>query len=73
MRKVQGTYISGLRFKKESDLARDNIDNEFNETWTGRTIFVVDKYHSSDHGTDQRRQSVESINNRRVSWADLFD
>jgi hypothetical protein len=72
-RKVQGTYASGLRFKKESDWTRDNEDDEFNESWTGRTIFIVDKHHSSDHGTDQRRQRVESSNNRRVSWADLSD
>ena len=30
MRKAQGTYVSGLRFKKESDWTRDNIDDELN-------------------------------------------
>ena len=73
MRKVHGTYVSGLSFKKESDWTRDNIDDELNENWTGRTIFIVDKQHSSDHGTDQRRQRVESRNHRRVSCADVSD
>jgi hypothetical protein len=73
MRKVQGMYVSGLRFKKESDWTKDNTDDEFNENWTGRTIFIVDKQHSSDHGTDQRRQRAEATNLRRVSWADVPD
>ena len=73
MRKVQGTYVSGLRFKKESDWARDNKDHELEENWTGKTIFIDDKQHSSDHGTDQRRQRVESLNRGRVSWADASD
>ena len=73
MRKVQGTYVSGLRFKQESDWTRDNVDDELNENWTGKTIFIVDKQHSPDHGTDQRRQRVESFNHRRVSWADASD
>jgi hypothetical protein len=73
VKKVQGTYANGLRFKKESDWTRDNEDDEFIESWTGRTIFIVDKRHSSDHGTDQRRQKVESPNHRRVSWADVSD
>jgi hypothetical protein len=72
-RKVQGTYVIGLRFKKESDWTRDNRDDEFDENWTGRTIFIVDKQHSSNHGKDHRRQRVESFNNRRVSWADASD
>ena len=39
IRKVQGTYVSGLSFKKESDWTRDNMDDEFEENWTGRTIY----------------------------------
>ena len=62
MRKVQGTYVSGLRFKKESGWARDNIDDELDENWTGKTIFILDKQHSPDHGTGQRMQRVESLN-----------
>ena len=54
LRKVQGTYSSGLRFKKENDSTMDNIDDELNENWTGKTIFIVDRNHSPDHGTDQR-------------------
>jgi hypothetical protein len=73
MRKVQGTYVSGLRFRKESDWTRDSVDDDFNENWTGRTIIIVDKQHSSDHGTDQRRQRVESLNHRRVTSADVSD
>ena len=72
-RKIQGTYVSGLRFKKENDWTKDNIDDELSEGWTGKTIFIVDKHHSPDHGTDQRRQRVESTNLRRVSWADVSD
>ena len=61
MRKVQGTYVSGLSFKKESDWTRDNIDDELDENWTGKTIFIVDKHHSSDRGTDQTRQRVNRL------------
>ena len=73
MRNVQGTYVSGLRLKKESDWTRDSIDDEFDDNWTGNIIFIVDKQHSSDHGTDQRRQRVESAKHRRVSWAHVSD
>ena len=73
IRKVHGMYTSGLRFKRENDWTKDNIDDKLSEEWTGKTIFIVDKYQSSDHGTDQRRQRVESANCRRVSWADLSD
>ena len=69
MRKVQGTYLSGMRFKKENDWTMDNTDDELNENWTGRTIFIVDRSDSPDHGTDQRRQRLESTNRRGVSWA----
>jgi hypothetical protein len=73
IRKVQGMYVTGLRFKKENDWTKDNVDDTLSEAWTGKTIFMVDKHHSSDHGTDQRRQRVESANCRRVSWADVSD
>ena len=65
-RKIQGMYMSGLRFKKENNWTKDNIDDEL-------SIFIVDTHHSPDHGTDQRRQRVESTNHRRVSWADVSD
>ena len=73
LRKVQGTYVSGLRFKKDNDLTMDNIDDELNDELTGNIIFIVDRNHSPDHGTDQRRQRIESLNRRRVSWADASD
>ena len=73
LRKVQGTYVSGLRFKKDNDWTMDNIDDELNDNWTGKTIFIVDRNHSPEHGTDQKRQRIESLNRRRVSWADVFD
>ena len=44
-RKVQGTYLNSLRFKKENDWTKDNIDDELSENWTGQTIFIVDKQH----------------------------
>ena len=71
-RKVQDTYLKGLRFKK-NDWTNDNIDDELSENWTGKTIFIVDKQHSPDHGTDQTRQIIESLNHRRVSWATASD
>ena len=71
--KVQGTCLSGMRFKKENDWTMDNPDDELNENWTGRTIFIVDRNHSPDHGTDQRRKRLESLNRRRVSGASAFD
>ena len=58
MRNVQGTHLSGMRFKKDNDWTMDNIDDKRNEKWTGRTIFIVDENHSPDHGTDQRRQII---------------
>ena len=73
LRKVQGTYVSGLRFKKDNDWTMDNIDDELNENWAGKTIFIVDRNHSPDHGTDQRRQIIESLNRRTVSWADASE
>ena len=43
-------------------------------SWTGRTVFLVDKTHTKRWGTDQRRQRVE-VRNRRTSvctsWADV--
>ena len=58
LRKLQGTYLSGLRFKKENDWTMDNVDDEVNDNWTGKTIFIVDRNHSPDHGTDQRRHKI---------------
>ena len=50
VRKVQGTYLSGMRFKKENDWTMDNTDDELNENWTGKTIFIVNRNHSPEHG-----------------------
>ena len=41
--------MNGLRFKKENDWTKDNIDDELSENWIGKTIFIVDKQHSPDH------------------------
>ena len=45
-------------------------------SWTGRTVFLVDKTHTKRWGTDQRRQRVE-VRNRRTSvctsWADVAE
>ena len=73
VRKVQATYVSGMRFKKDNDWTMHNPDDELKENWTGRTIFIVDRNHSPDHGTDQRRQRLESLNRRRVAWASASD
>ena len=72
-RKVQGEYLSGVRFKKENDWTTDNPDDSLEEPWTGRTIFIVDRLGSPDFGTDQRRQRIEASAKRRVSWADMSD
>ena len=71
-RKIQGMYLSGGRFKIENDWIVDNEDDELNDSWTGKTIFIVDRIHTPDHGTDHRRQRAE-VKNRRVSWADASD
>ena len=55
------TEVSRMRFKKENDWTMDNPDDELNENWNGRNIFIVDRTHSTDHGTDQRRQKVRII------------
>ncbi len=69
LRNVQGTYVSGLRIKEENDWTKDSIDDELSEMWTGNTIFIADQQHLPDHGTDQRRQRIQSLNQRRVSWS----
>ena len=71
-RKIQGMYMSSERFKIGSDWTLDNEDDEVNDLWTGKMIFIVDRIHTLDHGTDQRRQRAE-VKNRRVSWADVFE
>ena len=38
VKKIQGTYLSGMRFKK---------DNGWTENWIGRTIGIVDRKHST--------------------------
>ena len=50
LRKVQGTNFSGLRFRKENNWTMDNTDDELNESWTGKTIFIVDRNHSPTTG-----------------------
>ena len=57
----------------ENDWAVDNPDDVIDESWTGRTIFIVDRIYSSDHGSDQRRQRSEYSNKRRVRWAIASD
>ena len=37
LRKVQGTYLSRLMFKRENDWTMDSTDDELNENWTGKT------------------------------------
>ena len=41
--------------------------------WTGRTVFLVDRLHSVDYGTDQRRQRASVSNLKKVSWASSLD
>ena len=65
--------MRGLRLKRESDWIMDNTDDELNENCTGKTIFIVDRNHLLDHGTDQGRQRIEALNPIRVFWASAFD
>ena len=55
-RKVQDIYLSGERFKMESDWTVGSPDDVLDESWTCRTIFIVARIHSSDHRTDQSRE-----------------
>ena len=73
MMKVQGTYLSGLRYEKENDWTRESIDDELTEKRADKNDFTVDRQQSPDHGTDQRRQRIESLSHRRVSWASASD
>ena len=41
--------------------------------WTGQSVFVVDRLHSVDYGTDQRRQRTSVSNLKKVSWASSLD
>ena len=43
LRKVQRTFLSGLSFKREHDWTGDSTDDELNENWTGKIIFIVDR------------------------------
>ena len=70
-RQSVGTYVDGTRFRQDDDWTSSGSRGlKSSRQWTGKTIFLVDKKHSSDFGTDQRRQRSEVIN-RNVSWADM--
>ena len=43
------------------------------QPWTGRTIFIVDQFHTDRWGTDQRRQRIEAANLKSEKVFDLLD
>ena len=77
-RETVGSYENGDKFKEKDDWQNNQKDKKKTpQFWTGRTIFLVDRSHSGDFGTDQRRQRSTVANRqehaRKVSWADISD
>ena len=76
-RSVQGVYSDGVRFSEVDDWTRTNRSySSGSRSWTGRTVFLVDKVFSNAFGTDQRHQRSSVRNSegsRKVSWADMSD
>ena len=71
----QGTISGGKRFKAEDDWTQPfSVLEDPTKPWTGQTIFLVDRCHTPELGTDQRRQRASASNRSttaRVSWADI--
>ena len=64
----QGTCNDGTRFREDDDWTTSKGCSSM-RPWTGKTVFIVNRKHDADFGTDQRRQRVDVIN-RSISWAD---
>ena len=57
MRKTIGTYDDGKQFTMEDPWTQGELSSvRCRQSWTGKTIFLVDKNHDGNYGTDQRRQ-----------------
>ena len=67
--------VRGVRSDRDEFIIKDNWMNVEGEKeqmplpWTGQSIFIVDRLHSVDYGTDQRRQRTSVSNLKKVSWA----
>ena len=72
-RVTEGNYDDGNYFKVSDEWqvynARREMINKQNEqdrsvcsSWTGRTIFIVERAYSKEYGTDQRRQRNATAN-----------
>ena len=72
-RESHGSYENGEQFREKDDwTVIKGRAQEGWRSWTGRSIFVVDRKYSSDYGTDQRRQRSE-VKNKSISWASESD
>ena len=67
-RLTQGTFEDGTKLRENDDWTGSRGCSSI-RPWTGKTVFIVDRKHDADFGTDQRRQRVDVIN-RSISWAD---
>ena len=54
--------MQGQQFKIYDKWNEPNLSSSPMIPWTGRTIFLYDKIHTTRWGTDQRRQRVEASN-----------
>ena len=72
-RTTEGNYDDGNYFKESDEwqvynARREMIDNQnkrhrsAQSSWTGRTIFIVERAYSKEYGTDQRRQRDTAAN-----------
>ena len=60
VRSTRGVDVNGHTFEIKDDWT--NAQSRNRPRWTGRTIFLVDRAHTDEWGTDQRRQRDEVAN-----------
>ena len=73
VRSIRGVYSNGEEFKIQDDWMSSDEKRRMHLPWTGQTIFIVDRKHSTEFGTDQRRQRALVSNVKKVSWKGSSD
>ena len=73
VRSIRGVYSSGEEFKIQDNWMSSDEKRRMHLPWTGQTIFIVDRKHSTEFGTDQRRQRALVSNVKKVSWKSSSD
>ena len=73
VRSIRGVYSSGEEFKIKDDWTSPDEKRRMHLPWTGQTIFIVDRKHSTEFGKDQRRQRASVSNVKKASWKSSSD